>query len=84
MTIAGPVKVELYGATDGPDTDFMAKLVDVDPDGYEALVLDAPVRARYRQDSSLLGGALIKVGSTIYDGSVSEQLERIREQLVES
>jgi F-type H+-transporting ATPase subunit delta len=42
------------------------------------------VRARYRQDSSLLGGALVKVGSTIYDGSVSEQLERIREQLVES
>ena len=40
--------VELYAATDGPDTDFEAKLVDVYPDGYEALVLDAPIRARYR------------------------------------
>ncbi|THD75313.1 MAG: CocE/NonD family hydrolase [Phenylobacterium sp.] len=48
VVVTGPVKVELYGATDGPDTDFMAKLVDVYPDGYEALVLDAPVRARYR------------------------------------
>jgi len=48
VSIAGPVKVELYGATDGPDTDFMAKLVDVYPDGYEALVLDAPIRTRYR------------------------------------
>jgi predicted acyl esterase len=48
LTVAGPVKVELYGATDGPDTDFMAKLVDVYPDGYEALVLDAPIRTRYR------------------------------------
>jgi putative CocE/NonD family hydrolase len=48
VAIAGPVKVELYGATDGPDTDFMAKLVDVYPDGYEALVLDAPIRTRYR------------------------------------
>ncbi len=48
VVIAGPVKVELFGATDGPDTDFMAKLVDVYPDGYEALVLDAPIRARYR------------------------------------
>jgi predicted acyl esterase len=48
VTIAGPVKVELWGATDGPDTDFEAKLVDVYPDGYEALVLDAPIRARYR------------------------------------
>jgi putative CocE/NonD family hydrolase len=48
VAITGPVKVELYGATDGPDTDFVAKLVDVYPDGYEALVLDAPIRARYR------------------------------------
>ncbi len=48
VAIAGPVTVELYGATDGPDTDFEAKLVDVYPDGYEALVLDAPIRARYR------------------------------------
>jgi putative CocE/NonD family hydrolase len=48
VTIAGPVTVEVYGATDGPDTDFEAKLVDVYPDGYEALVLDAPIRARYR------------------------------------
>jgi predicted acyl esterase len=48
VAIAGPVKVELYGATDGPDTDFVAKLVDVYPDGYEALVLDAPIRTRFR------------------------------------
>ncbi|HEX7947754.1 MAG TPA: CocE/NonD family hydrolase, partial [Phenylobacterium sp.] len=34
--------------TDGPDTDFMAKLVDVYPDGYEALVLDAPIRTKFR------------------------------------
>ncbi len=27
---------------------FMVKLVDVYPDGYEALLLDAPIRARYR------------------------------------
>ena len=46
--ISGPVKVELYASTDGPDTDFMAKLVDVYPDGYEALVLDAPIRTRFR------------------------------------
>ena len=41
------------------------------------------VRARYEQDASLLGGAIVQVGSTIYDGSVKGQLERIREQLVE-
>ncbi|MEX1198626.1 MAG: CocE/NonD family hydrolase [Pseudohongiellaceae bacterium] len=48
VTIAGPVTAELYVTTDGPDTDFMVKLVDVYPDGYEAIVLDAPIRARYR------------------------------------
>jgi F-type H+-transporting ATPase subunit delta len=41
------------------------------------------VRARYGQDASLLGGAVVQVGSTIYDGSVDGQLNRIREQLVE-
>ena len=40
------------------------------------------VRARYQQDGALLGGAVVQVGSTIYDGSVNGQLERIREQLV--
>ena len=48
VIISGPVKMELYAATDGPDTDFVAKLVDVYPDGYEALVLDAPIRTRFR------------------------------------
>jgi F-type H+-transporting ATPase subunit delta len=42
------------------------------------------VKARYQQDATLLGGAVVQVGSTIYDGSVKGQLERIREQLVES
>src|ERR1035437_8206174 len=41
------------------------------------------VRARYQQDVTLLGGAVVQVGSTIYDGSVKGQLEKIREQLVE-
>jgi F-type H+-transporting ATPase subunit delta len=39
------------------------------------------VRARYSQDATLLGGAVVKLGSTIYDGSVAGQLERMREQL---
>lgn len=39
------------------------------------------VRAAYAVDSSLLGGAVVRVGSTIYDGSVKGQLERIREAI---
>jgi F-type H+-transporting ATPase subunit delta len=40
------------------------------------------IRAKYEQDATLLGGAVVQVGSTIYDGSVKGQLEKIREQLV--
>jgi F-type H+-transporting ATPase subunit delta len=39
------------------------------------------VRARYLRDQSLLGGAVIKLGSTVYDGSVNGQLERIKQSL---
>ncbi|HWY03644.1 MAG TPA: ATP synthase F1 subunit delta [Candidatus Acidoferrum sp.] len=39
------------------------------------------VRARYVLDPSLLGGAMVRVGSTIYDGSVKGQLEKIREAM---
>jgi F-type H+-transporting ATPase subunit delta len=39
------------------------------------------IEARFREDKSLLGGAVVRVGSTVYDGSVREQLVRMREQL---
>ncbi|MBZ5682530.1 MAG: ATP synthase F1 subunit delta [Acidobacteriia bacterium] len=39
------------------------------------------VRARYGQDASLLGGAVVRVGSTIYDGSVLGQLRKIKEAM---
>jgi F-type H+-transporting ATPase subunit delta len=39
------------------------------------------VRAQYVRDESILGGAIVKVGSTIYDGSIKGQLERIKEVL---
>ena len=39
------------------------------------------VRAHFGLDASLLGGAVVRVGSTIYDGSVKGQLEKIREAI---
>ncbi len=49
VEITGPVTVEVWAESDAPDTDFMAKLVDVYPDGTERLVLDSAVRARFRE-----------------------------------
>ena len=48
VAITGPVSVILYASSSAPDTDFTAKLVDVEPDGYCANIADGIVRARYR------------------------------------
>ena len=31
MQVVGPIEAELFVATDGPDTDFTAKLIDMHP-----------------------------------------------------
>jgi len=57
--------------------------------GDERRVLEAEVekligkkvRGRYAQDPAVLGGAIVRVGSTIYDGSVKGQLEKIKEAM---
>lgn len=38
-------------------------------------------RLTFATDESLLGGIITRIGSTIYDGSVSNQLSRLREEL---
>lgn len=47
-----------------------------------AKLAGARVRASYGEDASLLGGAVVEIGSTIYDGSVRAQLQRLRRRLV--
>jgi len=49
-----------------------------------ARVTGKRIRARYEQDRSILGGAIARVGSTVYDGSVKGQLEKIRQLLAVS
>jgi F-type H+-transporting ATPase subunit delta len=40
------------------------------------------VKASYREDKTLLGGAIVTIGSTVYDGSVRGRLDRLKEQLM--
>jgi len=42
------------------------------------------VRSKYDTSPDLLGGALVRVGSTIFDGSVRGQLQRLKQQLASS
>lgn len=48
MEVTGPVRVVLYVATSTNDTDYTAKLVDVQPDGRPLIVTDGIQRLRYR------------------------------------
>ncbi len=40
------------------------------------------VRATYRQDATLLGGAVVRIGSTVYDGSLRGQFQQLKRRLV--
>jgi F-type H+-transporting ATPase subunit delta len=42
------------------------------------------VRTTYTQDSTLLGGAVVRIGSTVYDGSVRAQLQQLKEKLIDA
>ncbi len=46
--VTGPISVTLYASTSGKDTDFTAKLVDVEPCGFARNLTDGIIRARYR------------------------------------
>ncbi len=49
LTIAGPLRAELYVSSSAKDTDFMAKLVHVFPDGRALNVQEGALRLRYRE-----------------------------------
>lgn len=40
------------------------------------------VRATYTEDPALLGGAVITIGSTVYDGSVRAQLQQMKDRMM--
>ncbi len=49
MEVTGPVTLHLYAATDAPDTDWTAKLVDVYPDGRAINLTEGILRARFHK-----------------------------------
>ncbi len=49
VEVTGIPRVHLHVSSDVPDTDFVAKLVDVYPDGYALIVAEGQLRARYRE-----------------------------------
>ncbi len=60
VEVSGKVKVVLHASSNRTDTDFVAKLTDVYPDGRSILILDSVIRARYRD--SLINEKLLHPG----------------------
>jgi F-type H+-transporting ATPase subunit delta len=46
-----------------------------------AAMTGTQVQATFYEDKSLLGGVVVRVGSTVYDGSIKGRLDRLKEQL---
>ena len=49
LTIVGPIKLVLFVSSDAKDTDFSAKLLDVDLEGHAWNLVNGILRARYRE-----------------------------------
>jgi putative CocE/NonD family hydrolase len=49
LRVTGPVSIRLWVSSSAPDTDFVARLIDVAPDGFAMNLTDGILRARYRE-----------------------------------
>jgi uncharacterized protein len=53
LAIIGRVSASFWATTDGKDTDFVALLVDVHPDGLSHVIVERIVRGRFRKGRNL-------------------------------
>jgi len=49
VSIAGEIRAEIFVSTTAKDTDFFVRLLDIYPDGFEALMAAQPMRLRFRE-----------------------------------
>jgi len=61
------------------DKDEQAKLV-----AEVGKLAGTRIEASFRLDPAILGGTVVRIGSTVYDGSVRGRLERLKETLISS
>ena len=78
LDFRGVVRAEVTtaGPLDAPHADAIRK-------GLAALT-GRTVLLTSKIDPAIIGGLVARIGSTVYDGSVTRQLEKMKERLVES
>jgi putative CocE/NonD family hydrolase len=91
VEVTGPIVVHLWATSSAPDTDFVARLVDVHPDGYAQNLTDGIIRARYRHFAQGEAPSLLQPGE-VYEyeidlwatSNVFKQGHRIRLDITSS
>eukprot|EP01006_Ploeotia_vitrea_P055659 TRINITY_DN68020_c1_g7_i5.p1 TRINITY_DN68020_c1_g7~~TRINITY_DN68020_c1_g7_i5.p1 ORF type:complete len:638 (-),score=48.87 TRINITY_DN68020_c1_g7_i5:230-2143(-) len=73
LAITGEVFATLYVSSDAPDTDFMAKFVDVFPNGTRWSIMDGGIRMRWREEGRypvmMKKGVVYQVNITLWSMS---------------
>ncbi|HVA89457.1 MAG TPA: CocE/NonD family hydrolase [Chloroflexota bacterium] len=62
VEVTGPITVRLWATSSAPDTDFVARLTDIFPDGRSINLTDGIIRARYRDRAKGEAPSLIEPG----------------------
>lgn len=70
VRITGPVYVHVSASSNCSDTDFIAKLIDVYPDGSTMLILDSVTRTKWYLDDLMEDGATYQIPIDLGDVSV--------------
>lgn len=50
LEVTGKILADLFIATDVKDTEFVVKLIDIQPDGYEMMIRESAIHARYAEE----------------------------------
>lgn len=91
INILSDILADYHALADEQASLTEAEIISARPlDGHDRAELEAQVeklaggkvRATYSEDASLLGGAIVRIGSTVYDGSIRAQLQGLRQKLV--
>ncbi len=74
----GEVKAELFSAKELNEIDI-SKIKDELSQNF-----GAKIQLNYKYDPSLIGGLVLKVGSTMVDNSIKNKLKQIQKQMIEA
>ncbi len=68
LEVTGPITLTLFASSSAPDTDFVARLTDVYPDGRSMNITEGVIRARFRE--GVWGPPKLMHPGTVYEFTI--------------